>query len=106
MGDSVNVSWDDAMTTDTIDAIINKYEYGTFDGMTDCAGSRDSVFMDLFGSSRFVNSNRHLSDEAYNKTAVKMGYPQAVFSHKTGQFDGVSYDINEMIKRETWATVF
>jgi len=74
--------------------------------MTDCAGSIDSQFIDLYGGARFVSPSRSVSDEAYNKVAVKMGYPQAVFNRKSGQFEGVDYDINEMIKREAWKTKF
>jgi hypothetical protein len=106
MGCSINVSWVDAVTTEEVERIINKYEYGTFDSMTDCAGSIDSQFIDLYGGARFVKANRHLSDDAYNKVAVTMGYPQAIFNPRQGGFDGVDYEISQMIKREAWKTKF
>lgn len=106
MGCSINISWDDAILPEEVEAITNKYEYGTFDSMTDCAGSIDSQFIDLFGGARFVQTNRSLSDKAYNSVAVKMGYPQAVFNPRQGCFDGVDYDTNEMIKRAAWKTKF
>ena len=35
-GNSVHVSWKGGPRESTIDKIINKYQYGHFDGMTDC----------------------------------------------------------------------
>ncbi|MBF0570827.1 MAG: hypothetical protein HQL12_03035 [Candidatus Omnitrophica bacterium] len=106
MGCSIHIGWTDGPLTDEVEAVVNKYEYGTFDSMTDCAGSIDSQFIDLYGGARFVSPSRGVSDEAFNKVAVKMGYSQAVFNPKSGQFDGIDYDINEMIKREAWKTKF
>ena len=105
-GNSIRIGWTDGPLTDEVEKVVDKYEWGTFDSMTDCAGSIDSQFIDLYGGARFVSPSRSVSDEAYNKVAVKMGYPQAVFNPKSGQFDGVDYDINEMIKREAWKTKF
>lgn len=35
MGDDVHVSWTDGPTTDQVNAITSKYQYGHFDGMID-----------------------------------------------------------------------
>ncbi len=35
MGDSVDISWNLGPHTDQVDKIVNKYQYGHFDGMTD-----------------------------------------------------------------------
>jgi hypothetical protein len=107
MGCSINISWTDAITTEKVDAVTNKYQYGTFDAMTDCAGSIDSQFIDLFGGARFVHTSRHLSPAAYNKVAAEM-YPQtpAFYNPNTGNFDGVSYETSENIKRATWEKSF
>ena len=106
MGNSIDVSWTDGPTTKAVDAIINKYRQGSFDGMTDCYNYEENLFSDVFGGAKYVHSSRRCSDEAYNKTAVSMGYKEAIFNPKTGCFDGVEYPINEMIKRETWNRAF
>lgn len=102
MGCSIHIGWTDGPLTDEVEAVVNKYEYGTFDAMTDCAGSIDSQFIDLFGGARFVSPSRSVSDEAFNKVAKAQGYPQAVFNPKSGQFDNVDYQTSEAIKREAW----
>ena len=106
MGCSIHIGWTDGPLTDEVEAVVNKYEYGTFDSMTDCAGSIDSQFIDLYGGARFVSPSRTVSDEAFNKVAKAQGYPQAVFNPKSGQFDNVDYETSENIKREAWKTKF
>jgi hypothetical protein len=105
-GNSVDVDWTDGPTTKQVDAIINKYQEGSFDGMTDCYNYEDNLFSDVFGGAKYVHGQRRNTEEAYNKTAVKLGYTEAKFNPNSGQFDGLPYDINEMIKRETWASEF
>ena len=61
MGCSIDIDWTDGPTKEEVSAITNKYEYGTFDSMTDCAGSIDSQFIDLYGGARYVFENRHTS---------------------------------------------
>jgi hypothetical protein len=64
MGDAIDVKWTDGPDGKAVDAIIDKYESGTFDAMTDCAGSIHSAWMDAFGDSRFVSGERSNSDKA------------------------------------------
>ncbi len=35
-GDAVNIYWTDGPDNEAVNNIVRKYEYGTFDGMTDC----------------------------------------------------------------------
>ncbi len=105
-GCSIDISWDDAVLTEEIEKIVNKYEQGSFDGMTDCYNYRNSQFIDLFGGAKYVMTNRHISHESFNKTALKMGYKEAIFNPKTGSFDNVAYEISEIIKRETYQSTF
>jgi hypothetical protein len=64
MGDAIDVKWTDGPNGRQVDAIINKYQCGTFDAMTDCAGSVSSAWMDAFGDARFVHGTRENSDKA------------------------------------------
>ena len=63
MGCSIGVRWTDGPTVDQVEAVVNKYEYGTFDSMTDCAGCKDEQFTTVFGGARFVQTNRSQSQE-------------------------------------------
>ena len=58
MGCSITVEWKDGPTREAVESIIDKYEYGTFDSMTDCAGFKDEQFTGFFGGARFVRANR------------------------------------------------
>lgn len=105
-GNSIDIYWTDGPATEQVTKITNKYEQGSFDGMTDCYNYEENLFSDVFGGSKYVMEQRRCSDEAYNKTAIELGYKEAIFNPKTGQFDGVDYGINETIKRETWKRAF
>ena len=37
-GNSIDISWTNGPTGNAVDVIVKKYQYGTFDSMTDCAG--------------------------------------------------------------------
>lgn len=63
-GDAIDVRWIDGPDGKAVDAIIDKYESGTFDAMTDCAGSVRDAWTDAFGDARFVSSVRDNSDKA------------------------------------------
>jgi len=62
MGDSIDVRWTDGPTTKQVDAIINKYSAGSFDGVTDCYNySTDDAWTHAFGDAKYVHSNRSYS---------------------------------------------
>jgi len=56
-GNSVDVNWDLGPTTRQIDAIIDKYQYGDFDGMTDSYNYRPGKERTA-ASAKFVFANR------------------------------------------------
>lgn len=70
MGNSITVSWTDGPTTKQVDAIVNKYEYGRFDGMTDLSYSVDSGFMDMFGSAKYLHTSRSYSEKLVRAVAL------------------------------------
>lgn len=61
MGDSVHVKWTDGPTSDEVDNIIKKYQYGHFDGMTDMYESSNR--REDIPQSKYVSSSRSISDE-------------------------------------------
>jgi hypothetical protein len=70
MGDSVSVNWTDGPTTKKVDAIVNKYVAGSFDGMTDSytyhSGDR------RHGTAKYIHTNRHQSDTAVAKAIEEL----------------------------------
>lgn len=63
-GDSIDVSWTDGPNSAQVDAIINKYAAGYFNGMEDIYESVRSPWTDLFGDAKYVHSRRENSDAA------------------------------------------
>lgn len=61
MGDSVHVNWTDGPTSDEVDRIISKYQYGHFNGMEDMYESTNRR-ADI-PQSKYVSGRRSISDE-------------------------------------------
>lgn len=63
-GDSVHISWNEGPTTKEVDAFTNKYQYGSFDGMTDMynySNTREDL-----PQSKYVSTRREISEEVNN----------------------------------------
>lgn len=71
MGDSVDVSWQFGPTSREVDAIIEKYAYGRFDGYTDSYnydGDLDGkVFRAANGSAKYVSGQREIPSETFTQ---------------------------------------
>lgn len=73
MGNSIDVSWAFGPTTKAVDAIIGKYAYGRFDGMTDSSSHEDTLVsmadgtVKVLGGAKYVHSSRryHVADGDY-----------------------------------------
>jgi len=61
MGDSVDIRWDDGPTTEEVEQISSKYQYGHFDGMTDMYESTN--LRDDIPQSKYVHTSRNISEE-------------------------------------------
>jgi hypothetical protein len=80
-GNSVDVHWENGPTSAEVDAIISKYEQGSFNGMTDCyeydhSGYADAVEIWL-GSTKYAHSHRKVSAEYVAKIRellIERGY--------------------------------
>jgi len=76
-GNSIDVSWVDGPTSASVNAILDKHEYGTFDGMTDCynhASESDSTWGDVFGSAKYVHASRTHTIEAVRAAWKSQGF--------------------------------
>lgn len=73
-GNDINVRWTDGPTYEEVHKIVSKYEYGSFNGMSDCYEmNQDSSFTDLFGGVKYAFSDRDISIETRHKVAEKFG---------------------------------
>ncbi len=94
MGNAVRISWTDGVTSDQVNEIVRKYQYGKFDSMTDSydiTNSRDDLpqvkyvqtsrdFSDL-AIQAFVDAHKdyyqlgdHVLDQASQEIQNKLGY--------------------------------
>lgn len=64
MGNSIDIDWTDGPSRAEVEAITDKYEYGTFDAMTDCSGYKDEQFTKVFGGAKFVQCQRRETEVA------------------------------------------
>jgi hypothetical protein len=61
MGSSVRINWVDGVTSKQVESIVDKYQYGHFDGMKDLyenSNSRDDI-----PQVKYVTTHRELSNE-------------------------------------------
>lgn len=60
-GNSVNIYWTDGPTSNKVDEFVKKFQYGHFDGMTDCyeySNGREDI-----PQVKFVMTTRKMSDQ-------------------------------------------
>lgn len=60
-GDSVHIKWTDGPTTDEVEKITNKYQYGNFDGTTDMYNYDNK--QDDIPQSKYILTQRGMSDD-------------------------------------------
>ena len=72
-GDSVRVSWFDGVTNKEVDAIIDKYTYGNFDGMYDIY-EYDSDHNGTYGEVKYAFAERKYSRETMQEAVNYYGY--------------------------------
>lgn len=63
-GDAIDVSWVDGPTSAQVDAIIDKYAAGSFNGMDDSYTYCSDAWTVAFGDAKYVGSARRDSDMA------------------------------------------
>lgn len=68
MGNAIRVNWTDGPTPSQVEEITCRYSAGDFDGMTDSYNYRDDhAWVDAFGSSKYISTNRDISPELAQK---------------------------------------
>lgn len=78
-GDSVHVDYDNGVPSEQVTKVVGKYEYGHFDGMTDCyeySNGREDI-----PQAKYVQVQRNVTDDVRDRlkqdTAKKFGIADA-----------------------------
>jgi len=93
-GDSIDVAWIDGPTSKQVDAIIDKYSAGSFDGSDDSYTYSHSAWIEAFGDAKYIMANRHYSDALVDRAIkiirAKYGDAEAptVEEYNNGQANG------------------
>lgn len=61
-GDSMYVRWTDGPTSRQVEAIVNKYSAGRFDGSADIFEYNTTPWNEVFGDAKYVSASRDYSD--------------------------------------------
>lgn len=101
---SINVKWVDGPTRAMVEAIANRYQSGSFNGMEDIYEFSHSPFTTLFGGAQYVFCYRDLSDELEAATfeRLRRRYPEAptLEDYRRGhlwQFEAYRYTVQEAL---------
>jgi hypothetical protein len=65
MGDSVHIGWTDGPTVKQVDTVVDKYQYGHFNGMEDIYENSNN--RNDLPQAKFVMADRKISEERYQK---------------------------------------
>ncbi len=122
MGDAIDVRWTDGPMSVQVDAILNRYKAGSFDGMDDLYSYVHSAWKDAFGDAKYLSGQRDSSDRAI-ESAIRTVFQRffcnlaavpipEIAQYRKGslrlvQVPGLNADLDELIGREisrrTWA---
>lgn len=64
-GDSVHISWTNGPTTKQVDSIVNKYQYGHFNGMEDIYEYSNNI--EGLPQTKYVSTSREINPELKNR---------------------------------------
>lgn len=97
-GNSIDIHWTDGPSMNDVDAIANRYQDGSFDGMQDLHEYDHSAFGEAFdivcGRAKYVSTHRHHSPAVLQSTVEMLSAlkgwenPPVV---KTSDYDGNGY---------------
>lgn len=73
-GNSIDIKWTDGPTIKQVQGLTTKYEYGSFDGMTDSYNyDRRNFWVEIFGGTKYLNTSRSYSDDHIKKALENFG---------------------------------
>lgn len=86
-GYGMNIHWCDGPTTEQVEAISDKYQEGSFNGMEDIyERNSDNVWPDVFGGDNYVFTRREYSDRLV-QIAIDLEYEEYAKNYKSANID-------------------
>ena len=70
MGNSVRVNWQNGPTIEQVKSKIAHFQYGEFDGMTDCYNHTNHI--ENLPQTKYLQCSREVSDEVYENAFEKV----------------------------------
>lgn len=104
-GDDIRIEWTDGPTLKAVQEITDKYEQGSFDGMTDMYKyDRRNVWTEVFGGTKYLFTNREYSDSHIQKALDNFGTMDGktymVDDYKMGHISQISQSHIHWIREE------
>ena len=92
-GDSIDIGWTNGPAACSVNKIVKKYEYGKFDGMTDCY-DYTNVRNDI-PQTKYVFASRDISDDIFDEAFIK--FKKRYMS--LADLPSLNYDCKEFLKK-------
>lgn len=73
-GNNISVHWTDGPTSAQVDAILNKYEGGSFDGSNDLYTYSRSPWAEVYGDSKYIHGSRTTTKAMVLKALASKGF--------------------------------
>ncbi len=106
MGDDIRASWTDGPTGEAVRPIINRYQEGSFDGMTDSYTYTHSAFIDRFGGAKYTFGERSESKALIIKAAAELGHDISDAPETATPGDGLYTFISGRYDRDTTQEIY
>jgi hypothetical protein len=71
MGNSVSIDWTDGPEYEEVNSIVSGYQYGHFDGMTDCYEYKENRD-DSKPSAKYTHTNKHFSESEIERLKAEL----------------------------------
>ena len=108
-GNSVDVEWTLGPTAAEVEAVIDKYQYGDFDGMDDSYRYRSEgdSFRATHGSAKYVHAQRHMPEGLFERMCRDLAALQGVeFVDVWQREEGETIRLGEHVNRTYSKTSF
>lgn len=103
MGDSVSISYQDGVPVAMVEAVTDKFQYGEFDGMTDCYVSNNRN--ELIPQTKYISVRREMSEGVRSQIL-------AILEERFPGFDATAWNEDfrcwgdTLVHREFWQMNF
>jgi hypothetical protein len=98
MGNSMRIRWTDGPAPAEVDEIAGQFQAGSFDGMTDSYTYTRTTWGDMFGTAKYINTSRDLSDDAI-AAVIAQEWGEAAKAPTVADYRGSAWELEEDRRR-------